>query len=113
MASAYPGRQVVALSGDGGVEMLLGELLTLVQNKLPVKVVVFNNSLAELRRTGDEGQRFRDHGDRPGESRPGRHRPAAGDQGLPCRQLHNLEQVLAEAFAYDGPALIDVVTERW
>ena len=41
--AAYPGRQVVALSGDGGLAMLLGELLTLRQQRLPVKVVVFNN----------------------------------------------------------------------
>jgi pyruvate dehydrogenase (quinone) len=42
--TAFPGRQVVALAGDGGLAMLLGELLTLRQNKLPVKIVVFNNS---------------------------------------------------------------------
>ncbi len=42
--AAYPGRQVITLSGDGGLAMLLGDLLTLKQMKLPVKVVVFNNS---------------------------------------------------------------------
>jgi pyruvate dehydrogenase (quinone) len=41
--AAQPGRQVIALAGDGGLAMLLGELLTLRQRKLPVKVVVFNN----------------------------------------------------------------------
>src|SRR6201999_1030191 len=41
--AAYPGRQVIALAGDGGLAMLLGELLTLRQQRLPVKVVVFNN----------------------------------------------------------------------
>src|SRR5271170_2766242 len=41
--AAYPGRQVVALAGDGGLAMLLGELLTLRQQRLPVKIVVFNN----------------------------------------------------------------------
>src|SRR3954462_4940236 len=40
--TAFPGRQVVALSGDGGLAMMMGELLTLRQNKLPVKIVVFN-----------------------------------------------------------------------
>src|ERR671938_1158086 len=40
---AYPGRQVVSMSGDGGLSMLMGELITLRQNDLPVKVVVFNN----------------------------------------------------------------------
>src|SRR6202007_3234936 len=41
--AASPGRQVVSLSGDGGFSMLMGDLLSLVQLKLPVKVVVFNN----------------------------------------------------------------------
>ncbi len=42
--SAFPGRQVVTLSGDGGLAMMLGDLLTLRQLKLPIKMVVFNNS---------------------------------------------------------------------
>ncbi len=43
LQAAQPGRQVIALAGDGGFTMLMGDLLTLVQEKLPVKVVVFNN----------------------------------------------------------------------
>ena len=42
--TAFPDRQVVALAGDGGLTMMFGELITLIQNRLPVKVVVFNNS---------------------------------------------------------------------
>ncbi len=42
--TAFPDRQVVALAGDGGLTMLFGELITLIQNRLPVKVIVFNNS---------------------------------------------------------------------
>ena len=41
--ASQPDRQVVTLSGDGGIAMLLGDLLTLRQNRLPVKVIVFNN----------------------------------------------------------------------
>ena len=40
---AYPGRQVIALCGDGGISMLLGDLATIAQYKLPVKIIVFNN----------------------------------------------------------------------
>ena len=43
-AAAFPGRQVIALSGDGGIAMLIGDLLTAVQESLPIKVAVFNNS---------------------------------------------------------------------
>ncbi|OII32680.1 ubiquinone-dependent pyruvate dehydrogenase, partial [Curtobacterium sp. MMLR14_006] len=42
--TAFPDRQVIAMAGDGGLTMLLGELVTIVQNKLPVKIVVFDNS---------------------------------------------------------------------
>ena len=42
--AAFPGRQVISLSGDGGFTMLMGDLLTLTQMELPVKMVVFNNS---------------------------------------------------------------------
>jgi len=112
VASAYPGRQVVALSGDGGVEMLLGELLTLVQNKLPVKVVVFNNSSLNFVELEMKASGFvttatgLENPDLAGIAR------AAGLKGFHVDSSDNLEQVLAEAFAYDGPALIDVVTER-
>ena len=42
--AAYPGRQVISLSGDGGLAMLMGELLTVVPEKLPIKIVVYNNN---------------------------------------------------------------------
>lgn len=44
IAKAYPGREVIALCGDGGMTMLMGDLLTLVQENIPLKIVVFNNS---------------------------------------------------------------------
>jgi pyruvate dehydrogenase (quinone) len=45
---ALPDRQVIALSGDGGLSMLLGDLLTAVQENIPIKVVVFNNGRLDL-----------------------------------------------------------------
>src|SRR5262249_18800174 len=41
--AAFPGRQVISLSGDGGFSMLMGDFLSLTQLRLPVKIVVFNN----------------------------------------------------------------------
>ncbi len=111
-AASHPGRQVVALSGDGGVEMLLGELLTLVQNKLPVKLVVFNNSSLNFVELEMKAAGFVT-------TATGLENPnlaviaqAAGLKGFRVESSDVLESVLAEAFAYDGPALIDVVTER-
>ncbi|MFT0846852.1 ubiquinone-dependent pyruvate dehydrogenase [Actinomycetaceae bacterium L2_0104] len=111
-AAAFPGRQVVAMSGDGGVEMLLGELLTLVQNKLPVKLIVFNNSSLNFVELEMKAAGFvttateLDNPDLAGIAN------AAGLKGFHVGSSDELEPVLAEAFAYDGPALIDVVTER-
>ncbi len=111
-ASAFPGRQVVAMSGDGGVEMLLGELLTLTQNKLPVKVVVFNNSSLNFVELEMKASGFVTHDtglenpDLAGIAR------AAGLKGFRVERSVNLRKALTEAFAYDGPALVDVVTER-
>ena len=73
--AAYPGRQVVALSGDGGLAMLLGELLTLRQQQLPVKVVVLQQRRAGVRRAGDEGRRHRQLRHRPRQPRLRRDRP--------------------------------------
>ena len=73
--AAYPGRQVITLSGDGGLAMLLGELLTLRQQQLPVKVVMFNNGALGVRRAGDEGRRHRELRHRPRQPRLRRGRP--------------------------------------
>ncbi|MBN8883850.1 pyruvate dehydrogenase (quinone) [Salana multivorans] len=110
--SAFPERQVVALAGDGGLAMLLGELLTLRQLELPVKLVVFNNSslnFVELEMkaagfvnygTGLENPNFADLAN------------AVGLHGQRVEHPDDLERALTAAFAHDGPALVDVVTAR-
>lgn len=110
--SAFPKRQVVALAGDGGLAMLLGELLTLRQLELPVKLVVFNNSslnFVELEMkaagfvnygTGLENPNFADLAN------------AVGLHGQRVEHPDDLERALTAAFAHDGPALVDVVTAR-
>ena len=110
--SAFPDRQVVALSGDGGLAMLFGELLTLRQNGLPVKIVVFNNSslnFVELEMkaagivnfgTGLDNPNFADVAN------------ALGIHGARVEKPGDLEGALRAAFAHDGPALVDVVTAR-
>jgi pyruvate dehydrogenase (quinone) len=111
-AAALAGRQVVAMSGDGGVEMLLGELLTLTQNRLPVKVVVFNNSslnFVELEMKASGFVTFATELENPDLAAIAR---AAGLKGFRVERSEDLRGALTEAFAYDGPALVDVVTER-
>lgn len=112
VASAFPGRQVVALSGDGGVEMLLGELLTLVQNKLPVKLVVFNNSSLNFVELEMKASGFVSETTELANPDLAAIATAVGMKGISVTRSKDLPGALAEAFAYDGPALIDVVTER-
>lgn len=110
--SAFPARQVVALCGDGGLSMLLGELLTLRQNKLPVKIVVFNNSslnFVELEMKANGFVTFGTDLDNPDFA------AVASSIGLFGRRVekpHDLEAALRAAFDHDGPALVDVVTAR-
>lgn len=112
VASAFPGRQVVALSGDGGVEMLLGELLTLTQNRLPVKLVVFNNSSLNFVELEMKASGFLSHTTDLKNPDLAAIATAVGMKGLRVERSEDLRGALTEAFAYDGPALIDVVTER-
>jgi pyruvate dehydrogenase (quinone) len=110
--TAYPGRQVVALAGDGGLTMLFGELITLIQNRLPVKVVVFNNSslnFVELEMKAAGIVNFGTDLTNPDFAAVAQ---SMGIFGRRVEQPADLEQALTEAFAHDGPALVDVVTAR-
>jgi pyruvate dehydrogenase (quinone) len=110
--TAYRQRQVIALAGDGGLTMLLGELLTLVQSNLPVKIVVFNNSslnFVELEMKAAGIVNFGTDLRNPDFAAVAE---AIGIYGRRVEQPGDLEQVLADAFAHDGPALVDVVVAR-
>ncbi|WP_420237889.1 ubiquinone-dependent pyruvate dehydrogenase [Telmatobacter bradus] len=109
---AYPGRQVVTLSGDGGMSMLMGDLLSLRQQKLPVKMVVFNNSALgfvelEMKATG-----FVDHGTELINPDFSKIAEGAGILGIHIEKPEDIRPSLTKAFAHDGPALIDVRINR-
>lgn len=110
--AAHPGRQVVALAGDGGLAMLMGELLTLRQHQLPVKLVVLNNSalsFVELEMKADGFVTFGTGLDNPDFAEVAR---AVGLHGVRVDRVEHLEQALRTAFAHPGPALVDVRTAR-
>jgi pyruvate dehydrogenase (quinone) len=110
--SAYPDRQVVALSGDGGLAMLMGELLTLRQHRLPVKVVVLNNgalSFVELEMKADGIVTYGTDLDNPDFAEVAR---AVGLYGARVERPGELEDALRAAFAHPGPAVVDVLTRR-
>jgi pyruvate dehydrogenase (quinone) len=108
---AYPGRQVISMSGDGGLGMLLGELLTVAMHSLPVKIVVFNNAalgMIRLEMMVDGLPPFQtDHGqvDYAALAR------AAGIHAVRVEQPADVRDGLRAAFAHPGPALVDLVTD--
>lgn len=110
--SASPGRQVIALAGDGGLSMLMGELLTLVQHDLPVKVVVFNNSsynFVEVEMKSDGFVNFGTDLTNPDFSKVAE---ACGLAGFRAETSRDLPRTVKQFLAHDGPALLDVVVER-
>ena len=110
--ASHPGRQVISLSGDGGLAMLLGELLTLRQQHLPVKVVVFNNgalSFVELEMKAAGIVTFATDLDNPDFAGIAK---ASGLFSARVEKVDDLEEALRAAFEYDGPALVDVITAR-
>jgi thiamine pyrophosphate-dependent acetolactate synthase large subunit-like protein len=104
-------RQVIALTGDGGFNMLMGEFLTAVQHKLPVKVVVYNNSALGLITLEAESVGlvpFRRAIEFPNPDFAALAR-ACGGHGFVARNPVELMSALAEAFAIEGPAIVDAV----
>jgi pyruvate dehydrogenase (quinone) len=110
--ASQPGRQVISLSGDGGLAMLLGELLTLRQQHLPVKVVVFNNGalgFVELEMKAAGVVTYGTDLDNPDFAGMAK---SAGLFGATVAKADELEDALRAAFGHDGPALVDVHTAR-
>jgi pyruvate dehydrogenase (quinone) len=110
--ASHPGRQVVTLSGDGGLAMMLGDLLTLRQQRLPVKVVVLNNgalAFVELEMKADGIVNFGTDLDNPSFAEVAR---AVGLHGVRIERPSELGDGLREAFAYDGASVIEVMTTR-
>ena len=109
---AYPGRQVVTLSGDGGLAMLLGDLLSLRQLELPVKLVVFNNSslgFVELEMKAAGILDFATELNNPDFAKLAE---AAGLLGLRAEDPADVRPMIERALAHPGPALVDVVVNR-
>ena len=109
---SHPGRQVVSLSGDGGIAMLMGDLLTLGQVKLPVKVVVFKNdalAFVELEMKAAGILEFATDLHNPDFAKIAE---AAGLLGLTAETPDQVRPMIAQAFKHDGPALLEVLVHR-
>jgi pyruvate dehydrogenase (quinone) len=104
-------RQVIALVGDGGFNMLMGEFMTAVHHALPVKVVIYDNSALGLVTLEAESVGlvpFREAIEFPNPDFAALAR-ACGGHGFTARKPGDLKAALREAFAVDGPAIVDAV----
>jgi pyruvate dehydrogenase (quinone)/pyruvate oxidase len=109
---SYPDRQIVTLSGDGGLAMLMGELLTLRQLNLPVKIILFNNGTLgfvemEMKAAGliETGVAL----DNPDFAAMAR---SIGIHGVRVSDPGELESAMHDVLSHAGPALLDAVTAR-
>jgi len=105
-------RQVIALAGDGGLAMLLGDLLTLRQMKLPVKIIVFNNSALGFVELEMKAAGFLDFGTSLENPSFAEIATACGFLGVRVEKPEDVTGALQQTFAYEGPALVDVVVNR-
>jgi pyruvate dehydrogenase (quinone) len=108
--AAFPSRQVISLSGDGGFTMLMGDLLTLTQMELPVKLVVFHNSKLGFVDLEQKAAGYLPTAVDLKNPDFAKMADAVGILGICVEDPADLEQAISTAFAHRGPALLDVMT---
>ena len=110
--SAFPDRQVISLSGDGGFTMLMGDFLSLVQLGLPVKVVVFHNSALGFIELEQKSTGFLPFGTEFKNPNFAAMAEAAGVRGIRLEDPGEVETGVTAALNHNGPVLIDAVVNR-
>lgn len=109
---AFPKRQVIALCGDGGFTMLMGDFLTLAQEGLPVKIVVFNNSAYGFVELEMKAAGLLETATTLKNPNFAKLAEAVNIRGYRVEQPAELRSAIESALAHPGPALIDVVVSR-
>jgi len=108
---SHPGRQVISMSGDGGFAMLMGDILTVRQLKLPLKIVIFNNGLLGFVDIEMKAAGFLPVGTQLDNPNFAQMAEAIGVYGVRIESPADLEEGLKRALAHPGPAVVDVTTE--
>jgi pyruvate dehydrogenase (quinone) len=109
---SHPDRQVITLSGDGGLAMLMGDLLTLRQLQLPVKLVVFKNNALSFVELEMKAAGFLDFATDLHNPDFAKMADAAGLLGLTAETPEQVRPMLVQALEHDGPALLEVEVNR-
>ena len=110
--AAFPGRQVISLSGDGGFTMMMGDFLSLVQLGLPVKVVVFNNGALGFIELEQKSTGFLPFGTEFKNPNFAAMAEAVGVRGIRLEDPGEVETGVTAALNHNGPVLIDAVVNR-
>jgi pyruvate dehydrogenase (quinone) len=110
--SAFPDRQVVSFSGDGGFTMMMGDFITLTQIGLNVKIIVLNNGALGFIEMEMKSSGFLDTGTELKNPNFAAMAEAMGVKGIRVEKPQDLRAALTEAFAHAGPVLVDVVSAR-
>jgi pyruvate dehydrogenase (quinone) len=110
--AAFPHRQVISLSGDGGFTMMMGEFVTLLQTGLPVKIVVLNNGTLGFVELEMKASGFIDSGCDLKNPNFAAMAQAMGIKGIRVERPQDLRTAVAETLQHKGPALLDVVSAR-
>jgi pyruvate dehydrogenase (quinone) len=110
--AAFPDRQVISLSGDGGFTMLMGDFLTLAQHRLPLKVVVFNNGALGFIELEQKSTGFLTFGTGLQNPNFAAMAQAVGLRGIRLEDAADVDEGIAAALAHDGPVLVDAVVNR-
>ena len=105
-------RQVVALCGDGGFSMLMGDFISLAQLKLPVKLVIFNNSVLGFVAMEMKAGGYLTDGTELENPDFAAIAQACGIKGIRVEKASELTGALEQAFAHDGPVLVDAITAK-
>jgi len=109
---SHPGRQVISLSGDGGLAMLMGDLLTLRQLRAPVKVIVFRNDALAFVELEMKSAGFLEFGTDLNNPSFAKMAEAAGLLGLTAETPDQVRPMIEQALRHDGPALVEAVVSR-
>src|SRR5580692_6912532 len=110
--TAFPNRQVISMSGDGGFSMMMGDFITLTQMGLPVKVIVLNNGTLGFVEMEMKANGFLDTGCDLKNPNFAAMAEAMGVKGIRVEKPGDIRSALTAAFRHDGPALVDVVSAR-
>jgi pyruvate dehydrogenase (quinone) len=110
--AAFPKRQVVSFSGDGGFTMMMGDFISLTQLGLPVKIILLNNGTLGFVELEMKAGGFLDSGCDLKNPNFAAMAEAVGIKGFRVEKPQELRGALSDALRHDGPALVDVVSAR-